>query len=179
MSCCVKRIPSICKITAAWNARCADWKTRYPVVTDEHRKPEGEVSVFNLAEVIGTEVGVADKLVVGNSGSAIEIYLLACPTYIRSAFITQRAWEPWVMRFQWQLRLRLLIPVGTSLPSMAMGDSCSTSRNWRPSAGSSLPIKFFVLNNDGYASIRASQKSLFWRIQDRRRQQQWCHDTLI
>ena len=24
-----------------------------------------------------------------------------------------------------------------------------------------LPIKFFVLNNDGYASIRASQKAYF------------------
>ncbi|MGA8344390.1 MAG: thiamine pyrophosphate-binding protein, partial [Candidatus Sulfotelmatobacter sp.] len=36
---------------SAWDARCADWKTRYPVVTDEHRKPEGPVSVFHLAEV--------------------------------------------------------------------------------------------------------------------------------
>lgn len=33
-----------------WLDRCADWKTRYPVVTDEHRKPEGLVSIFHLAE---------------------------------------------------------------------------------------------------------------------------------
>ncbi len=26
---------------SAWDARCADWKTRYPVITEEHRKPEG------------------------------------------------------------------------------------------------------------------------------------------
>ena len=39
-----------------WLDRCADWKTRYPVVTDEHRRPEGRVSVFHLAEVLaGTE----------------------------------------------------------------------------------------------------------------------------
>src|SRR5580704_4639952 len=65
---------------SAWDARCAGWKTRYPVVTEEHRKPEGPVSVFHLAEVIGTEVKPEDRLVVGNSGSAIEIYLLAFPT---------------------------------------------------------------------------------------------------
>ena len=65
---------------SAWDARCSDWKTRYPVVTEEHRKPEGPVSVFNLAEVIGTEVKPEDRLVVGSSGSAIEIYLLAFPT---------------------------------------------------------------------------------------------------
>src|SRR6185503_17463066 len=28
-----------------WDGRCADWKTRYPVVTPEHRKPEGRVSI--------------------------------------------------------------------------------------------------------------------------------------
>jgi acetolactate synthase-1/2/3 large subunit len=33
-----------------WDQRCADWKTRYPVVTDEHRKPEGRpVSIYHLA----------------------------------------------------------------------------------------------------------------------------------
>ena len=29
---------------SAWDARCADWKTRYPVVTDEHRNPATKVS---------------------------------------------------------------------------------------------------------------------------------------
>ncbi len=54
---------------SAWDARCADWKTRYPVVTEEHRKPEGRVSVFHLAEVIGTEVETrGSDLVVGNFG---------------------------------------------------------------------------------------------------------------
>ncbi len=64
----------------AWNARCADWKMRYPVVTHEHRKPDSLVSIFNLAEVIGTESNPEDLLVSGSSGSGIEIFLLACPT---------------------------------------------------------------------------------------------------
>ena len=65
---------------ADWNKRAADWKTRYDVVTDEHRKPKGLVSIFHLAEVIGTETKQEDKLVSGSSGSGIEIFLLACPT---------------------------------------------------------------------------------------------------
>ena len=63
-----------------WFDRCADWKTRYPIVTAEHRQPAGLVSIFNLADVIGTEVSPNDRLVVGNSGSGIEIFLLAFPT---------------------------------------------------------------------------------------------------
>ena len=65
---------------ADWNKRAANWKMRYDVVTDEHRKPEGLVSIFHLAEVIGTESKQEDKLVSGSSGSGIEIFLLACPT---------------------------------------------------------------------------------------------------
>ena len=50
------------------------------MVTDEHRKPDSKVSIFNLAEVIGTESSPDDLLVSGSSGSGIEIFLLACPT---------------------------------------------------------------------------------------------------
>ena len=46
-----------------WNQRCADWKTRYPVVLDEHRKPEGLVSIFNLAEMIGQETTPEDLMI--------------------------------------------------------------------------------------------------------------------
>jgi acetolactate synthase-1/2/3 large subunit len=146
---------------SAWNARCADWKTRYPVVTDEHRKPEGEVSVFNLAEVIGTEVGVEDKLVVGNSGSAIEIYLLACPT-----LHSQRLYHTAGLGAM-GYAVPMAIAVSTANPGREViavdGDGGflfniqeleTIRRLW-------LPIKFFVLNNNGYASIRASQRAYF------------------
>ena len=39
--------------------------------------------------------------------------------------------------------------------------SSSTFRSSKPSVALQLPIKFFILNNDGYASIRASQKAYF------------------
>jgi acetolactate synthase I/II/III large subunit len=146
---------------SAWNARCAEWKTRYPVVTDEHRKPEGEVSVFNLAEVIGTEVGVEDELVVGNSGSAIEIYLLACPT-----LHSQRLYHTAGLGAM-GYAVPMAIAVSTANPGREViavdGDGGflfniqeleTIRRLW-------LPIKFFVLNNNGYASIRASQRAYF------------------
>ncbi|MGC2252150.1 MAG: thiamine pyrophosphate-binding protein, partial [Acidobacteriaceae bacterium] len=65
---------------SAWDARCADWKTRYPVVTAEHRDPDTQVSIYHLAEIIGTETDAKDQLVSGSSGAGIEIFLLACPT---------------------------------------------------------------------------------------------------
>ena len=67
------------KDRTSWKQRCADWKTRYPVVLDEHRNPEGKVSIFHFAEVMGQETTPEDLLICGNSGSAIEIFLFASP----------------------------------------------------------------------------------------------------
>ncbi len=146
---------------SAWDARCADWKTRYPVVTEEHRKPEGPVSVFNLAEVIGTEVKPKDKLVVGNSGSAIEIYLLACPTlHSQRLFHTAGLGA---MGFA----IPMAIAVATANPGREViavdgdGGFMFNIQELETIHRLQLPIKFFVLNNDGYASIRASQKAYF------------------
>jgi len=146
---------------SAWDARCADWKTRYPVVTEEHRKPEGPVSVFHLAEVIGTEVKPEDRLVVGSSGSAIEIYLLAFPT-----LHSQRLFHTAGLGAM-GYGVPMAIGVATSNPGREVvavdgdGGFMFNIQELETIRRLQLPIKFFVMNNDGYSSIRASQKAYF------------------
>jgi acetolactate synthase-1/2/3 large subunit len=146
---------------SAWDARCADWKTRYPVVTEEHRKPQGPVSVFHLAEVIGTEVKPEDRLVVGSSGSAIEIYLLAFPTlhsqrlYHTAGLGAMGYGVPMALGVATANPGREVIAVDGDGGFMFNIQELETIRRLH------LPIKFFVLNNDGYSSIRASQKAYF------------------
>jgi acetolactate synthase-1/2/3 large subunit len=148
-----------------WNKRAADWKTRYDVVTDEHRKPEGLVSIFHLAEVIGTESKQDDKLVSGSSGSGIEIFLLACPT--RSGQRIFHTAGLGAMGYGLPMSIGVCIGSGNRQTILVDGDGgfqfniqeLETVRRLQ------LPIKFFVLNNDGYASIRASQKAYFGEAQ--------------
>jgi acetolactate synthase I/II/III large subunit len=146
---------------SAWDVRCSDWKTRYPVVTEEHRKPEGLVSVFNLAEVIGTEVKPEDRLVVGNSGSAIEIYLLAFPT-----LHSQRLFHTAGLGAM-GYAVPMALAVATANPGREIiavdgdGGFMFNIQELETIQRLKLPIKFFVLNNEGYASIRASQKAYF------------------
>jgi acetolactate synthase-1/2/3 large subunit len=150
---------------ADWNKRAADWKTRYDVVTDEHRKPEGLVSIFHLAEVIGTESKQQDKLVSGSSGSGIEIFLLACPT--RSGQRIFHTAGLGAMGYGLPMSIGVCIGSGNRQTILVDGDGgfqfniqeLETVRRLQ------LPIKFFVLNNDGYASIRASQKAYFGEAQ--------------
>jgi acetolactate synthase-1/2/3 large subunit len=146
---------------SAWKERCADWKTRYPVVTEEHRKPDSKVSIFHLAEAIGREVNREDLLVSGSSGSGIEIFLLACPT--RSGQRIYHTAGLGAMGYGLPMSLAVCIGGGRRRTILVDGDGgfqfniqeLETARRLQ------LPVKFFVLNNDGYASIRASQTGYF------------------
>jgi acetolactate synthase-1/2/3 large subunit len=146
---------------SAWDARCADWKTRYPVVTDEHRKPEGRVSVFNLAELIGTEVKPEDKLVVGNSGSAIEIFLLACPTLHSQRLYHTAGLGAMGYAIPMAIAVSIANPGKEVIAVDGDGGFMFNIQELETIRRLKLPIKFFVLNNDGYSSIRASQRAYF------------------
>jgi acetolactate synthase-1/2/3 large subunit len=148
-----------------WKDRCADWKTRYPVVTEEHRTSPGPISVYHLAEVIAEEVEPTDVLVSGSSGSAIEIFLLACP--VRSG---QRIYHTAGLG---AMGFGIPTSIGACLAAQGRRTICVDGdggfqfniQELETVARLQLPIKFFVLNNNGYASIRASQKNYFGKAE--------------
>jgi len=143
-----------------WKKRCHDWKIGYPVVQKEHRVPKGPVSIYHLAEVLSQETKRAEPLVIGSSGSGIEIFLLAYHVNPKQRIFHTTALG--AMGFG----ISASIGVATAFGKQTIcidGDGgfqfniqeLETVRRLK------LPIKFFVLNNDGYASIRSSQIGFF------------------
>ncbi len=151
----------VAKDRSVWKTRCAEWKTRYPVVTDEHRKPEGPVSIYNLAEVIGTETNASDLLISGSSGSGIEIFLLACPTRTGQRVVHTAGLGS--MGFGLPASIAVCLAGGGRRTVCVDGDGGFqfNIQELETVSRLKLPIKFFVLNNNGYASIRASQSNWF------------------
>jgi acetolactate synthase-1/2/3 large subunit len=145
----------------SWNERCAEWKTRYPVVLPEHRTPGGRVSIFHLAEVIGEETSPDDMLISGNAGSGIEIFLFACPTRAGQRIYHMAGLG--AMGCGLPMSIGVCLAAGRRRSVCVDGDGgfqfniqeLATVRQL------DLPIKFFILNNGGYASIRASQTAFF------------------
>ncbi len=143
-----------------WVKRCRDWKTRYPLIQPEHRKP-GPVSIFHFAEVLASVVDDDDKIVSGSSGSGIETFIFSYPA----------------RKGQRVFHTAGLGAMGFGIPgSIGVCFACDKRRTicvdgdggfqfniqeLSTIAYHQLPIKFFVLNNDGYASIRASQTNFF------------------
>jgi acetolactate synthase I/II/III large subunit len=146
-----------------WDSRCADWKTRYPLVTDEHRDPKTQVSIYHLAEVIGTETSPDDVMISGSSGAGIEIFLLACPTRTGQRIFHTAGLG--AMGYGIPSSIAACLARGRQRTICVDGDGGFqfNIQELETVARLQLPIKFFVLNNDGYASIRASQTNYFGR----------------
>ncbi len=152
------------KDRSAWISRCREWKKKYPVVLPEHRELRGRVSVYYLSEILSEELKGDDVIVSGSSGAGIEVFLLAYK----------------VKEGQRIFHTTALGAMGNGLPS-AIGACLAAGRRRTVSvdgdggfqlnvqeletvARLDLPIKFFVLNNAGFASIRSSQMRYFGRL---------------
>jgi acetolactate synthase-1/2/3 large subunit len=144
-----------------WKQRCADWKRRYPVVLPAHCVPAGPVSTYNLAKVLSEELSPGDFIVSGSSGSGIELFLLAFDVKAKQRIFHTTALG--AMGFGIAASIGASLAGGRKRTVCVDGDGgfLFNVQELETVARLGLPITFFVLNNDGYASIRASQTNYF------------------
>jgi acetolactate synthase-1/2/3 large subunit len=143
-----------------WLARCVAWRRRYPIAPDGTRGPDATVDTYALIDVLSELLEPDDVLVPGSSGSCAEI--------------TMQAFR--VKAGQRVLNSPGLGSMGFGLPA-SIGAAVASGRRVVAVIGDGglqhniqeletlrrlgLPVKVFVLDNDGYASIRASQRNHF------------------
>jgi acetolactate synthase-1/2/3 large subunit len=144
-----------------WKRQCASWKSRYPVVQPEHRRCEGPVSVYHFADVLSDVLRPDDYIVSGSSGSAIELFLLALRVKDGQRVFHTTALG--AMGFGIAAAIGACLAGGRRRTVCVDGDGGFqfNIQELETVARLQLPIIFFVLDNDGYASIRASQIAFF------------------
>jgi acetolactate synthase-1/2/3 large subunit len=143
-----------------WVARCQGWKKAYPLVLPEHRNGSGALSMYHFSEALSDAMAEGDVIAPGSSGFAIEIFLLCLK----------------MKRGQRCFHNRGTGSMGFGLPA-AIGAAVASGKRTICVEGDggfqmnvqelatverlALPMKIFVANNEGYASIRASQNGYF------------------
>ncbi len=147
----------------SWMNRCKEWKTKYPVVLPEYRLDK-MVSTYVLTDVLSDELTGDDIVIPCSSGAGIEIFLLAFRSKKGQRVVNTTA----------------LGAMGNGLPSCIGGCLASGRKRticvdgdggvqfniqeFETIARLNLPIKLFILNNQGYSSIRTSQLRYFNRL---------------
>ena len=145
-----------------WLQRTRDWQLKYPVVLPEYRSADnGFVSTYVFNDILSEEVLASDVILTGGSGAASDI----CMQTFK------------VKKGQRIFNIPGIGAMGSGLPAAIGGCLASGKRRTICTEGDggfqmniqeletlrrlNLPVKFFVLNNDAYGSIRSMQKAHF------------------
>jgi acetolactate synthase-1/2/3 large subunit len=146
---------------SGWLARARGWQKQYPVCLPEYRAITDGVSNYVLIEELSKLMRPEDLLIPGSSG--------ACSETTMQAFRCKQG--------QRVFNSEGLGPMGFGIPAAIGGCIASGGRKTVCLDGDGgfvmniqelevvrrlhLPIKFFILDNNGYGSIRQSQNAYF------------------
>lgn len=148
-----------------WKERGHEWRRRYPSVTDGHRKVEGVVSAYYFTELLCKYTTTEDVIVPESSGAAGEI------TY--QAFSPKRGQKMKNAAGLGSMGFGLPYSIGACLANdkkrtiLINGDGAfqMNIQELQTLVRLQLPVKIFIWNNAGYASIRSMQNNNFGGFQ--------------
>jgi acetolactate synthase-1/2/3 large subunit len=149
------------KDRSVWLQRAMNWKHRYPVVLPEYRDQGECVNNYVFVEILAEEMNETDLLVPGSSGACSEITMQAFPVKKGMRVLNSEGLGP--MGFGVPASLGACLASGGRRTVCIEGDGGfhMNSQELETIRRLNLPIKFFVLNNNGYASIRSTQRNYF------------------
>ena len=142
-------------------ARCKEWQRRYPPVSEDLRSRTDAVNLYQLVEVIGNALGEGDLLIPGSSGACAEVTMQAVP--VKAGVRIHNTPGLGSMGFGLPALIGGCIASGKKRTVGIIGDGgiMHNIQELQTLHRMDLPIKLFVLNNDGYGSIRNMQRGRF------------------
>lgn len=144
---------------SGWLPICKKWKEKYPVCLDEYQLTKERINKYYFVEKL-SEISNEEDIIISDAGSAYYAVSQGIKIKGKQRYITSGA----------------LATMGYTLPA-AIGACVATKRRVLGITGDgsfqfniqelqtlnhyNLPVKLFVLNNDGYLSIRFTQERFF------------------
>ena len=144
-----------------WAARCLKWKEKYPVFLPEYNNTENGINMYLFMEKLSHSLK-PDDVIVSDAGSAFYVVSQGLKT---------------TTRLQREITSGGQAEMGFTLPGCV---GVSAARGFKDVIGITgdgslqmniqelqtvvyynIPVKLFVFNNDGYLSIRATQRRFF------------------
>jgi acetolactate synthase-1/2/3 large subunit len=144
-----------------WCEQCRVWKEKFPVVLSEYWEYDDGVSIYALVDAISEAIGSGDLFVPGSSGACSEVAMQAFKSKQGLRVFNSEGMGP--MGFGISAALGGCVASGGKRTICIDGDGgfAMNTQELETIHRLQLPVKFFVLDNDGYASIRATQKTYF------------------
>jgi len=145
----------------AWLERCRNWQARYPFVQAEQRLQRSGISMYAFSELLADLLSEGDVVLPGSSGFAAEIFLTAFKCKLGQRVFHNKGTG--AMGLAQPAAIGACLGSGRKRTICIDGDGGFTMniQELETIRRLYLPVKFFIVNNNGYASIRASQGNYF------------------
>lgn len=146
---------------SAWLARCQDWKTRYPVNDGKPFDSPASISHYQFVNALSDAIPDNTLIATGSSGLAVEAFY--------STFRSKPGQRVFLTSGLGSMGYGLAAAIGACLGNskqhtVAVESDGSLMLNLQELAtlrGLNLPITLIVMDNQGYASIRNTQRNYF------------------
>ena len=148
-------------ISDSWLRRCVTWKKKYPVCLPDYEKTIGEVNIYTFMSHL-SHLSVEGDVFIGDAGSAF----YAASQGINLCHDKQRyipSGAMGTMGYSVPASIGVSVALNDQRVLAITGDGSlqQNIQELQTILHYGLPVKIFVLNNNGYLSIRASQKNYF------------------
>ena len=147
-------------IDPGWTRACRAWRGRYPVCLPEYASGRGPVNIYHFVERLSRRLTPRD-IVVSDAGSAFYAVSQCVKLPQGARYITSGGFA--TMGYSVPAGIGACIAAGGGRVICITGDGSfqQNIQELQSIAHHSLPIKIFVLNNEGYLSIRFTQERYF------------------
>lgn len=144
-----------------WLVQCGAWKTKYPVFSGKEIDPKERVNIYTFVDML-SNLSEAGDAIVSDAGSAF----YAVSQGIRltkpdQRYITSGGMATMGYSLPAAIGVSLAQKFGQVLAVTGDGSLQQNIQEFQTLIGLGIPVKLFVLNNDGYLSIRASQNNYY------------------
>lgn len=144
-----------------WKDRCADWKKRYPVNDGAPFAPSGPISHYQLMDALSEAIPENTLVSTGSSGLAVEAFY--------TVFRNKPGQRVFLTSGLGAMGYGLPAAIGACFanacqPMVAVESDGSLQLNIQELStlrAFNLPICLIIMNNNGYASIRNTQRNYF------------------
>ncbi len=144
-----------------WHQQCQTWKAKYPVCDGQAFPDSGEISIYHFMDKLSEHTQQGELVITGSSGLSVEAFYMS--------FINKPEQRVFLTSGLGSMGYGLPAAIGGCIaagakPVVSVEGDGSLQLNLQELStlkALNLPIRMFVMNNSGYASIRNTQRNYF------------------
>lgn len=144
-----------------WHQQCQTWKQKYPVCDGQAFPDSGEISIYHFMDKLSEHTQQGELVITGSSGLSVEAFYMS--------FINKPKQRVFLTSGLGSMGYGLPAAIGGCIaaggkPVVSVEGDGSLQLNLQELStlkALNLPIRMFVMNNSGYASIRNTQRNYF------------------